>query len=323
MHSRGPELLLSRMAALADPTRVRLLRLLERHELGVAELCEVLQLPQSTVSRHLKVLLDQGWVRNRSERTAHLYRMVLGELDAPARRLFMVARDQTEGWPTLQQDQLRLARRLEERSRGSREFFAGAAGQWDRLRWDYFGAGVTQAALLALLPEGWVVADLGCGTGLVTAALAAHVQRVIGVDQSVAMLKAARKRTAGMDNVDLRQGDLEALPLADAACDAAILLLVLGYVAEPALVLWEMARVVRPGGKVVVVDVLRHDREEFRRRMGQRSLGFDADGMRSLLVQARFEKVRCRPLPPDPEAKGPALLLGVAARPSVAPGAGE
>jgi SAM-dependent methyltransferase len=321
MKLRGPELLLSRMAALADPTRVRLLRLLERHELGVAELCEVLQLPQSTVSRHLKLLHDQGWVRSRSERTANLYRMILGELDAPARRLFMVARDQTEGWPTLHQDQLRLARRIEERSRGSREFFAGAVGQWDRLRRDYFGADLTQAALLALLPESWVVADLGCGTGLVTTALAAHVQRVIGVDQSAAMLKAARKRAAGMDNVELRQGDLEALPLADASCDAAILLLVLGYVAEPAIVLWEMARIVRPGGKAVVIDVLRHDREEFRRRMGQRSYGFDADAMRSLLFQARFEKVTCRPLPPDPAAKGPALLLGVAARPPVAPGA--
>src|SRR5213596_2192836 len=102
--------LLAWMSSLADPTRLRLLRLLERHELGVVELCDVLQLPQSTVSRHLKVLTDEGWTRHRRLATTHLYRMILDELDAPQRKLWLLAREQTEGWQQAAQDRLRLAR---------------------------------------------------------------------------------------------------------------------------------------------------------------------------------------------------------------------
>src|SRR5213596_2373366 len=100
--------LLAWMSSLADPTRLRLLRVLERHELGVAELCDVLQLPQSTVSRHLKVLADEKWVRHRRQGTNHLYRTILDELDAAARRLWLLAREQTENWPASNQERLRL-----------------------------------------------------------------------------------------------------------------------------------------------------------------------------------------------------------------------
>src|SRR5438128_3389355 len=97
--ARSPEQALQWMDALSEPTRLRLLRLLERHELGVAELCDVLQLPQSTVSRHLKVLTDEGWARSRSRATTHLYRMILDELEPPQRKLWLLAREQTVAWP--------------------------------------------------------------------------------------------------------------------------------------------------------------------------------------------------------------------------------
>src|SRR2546423_2070042 len=126
--------LLGWMGSLADPTRLRLLRLLERHELGVADLCDMLQLPQSTVSRHLKTLSDQGWVRSRRKATNHLYRTLLDELEAPARRLWLLAREQTEEWPTVRQDRLRLDERLRSRQTDASAFFAGAAAEWDRLR---------------------------------------------------------------------------------------------------------------------------------------------------------------------------------------------
>src|SRR5687767_6674888 len=268
------------MEVLADPTRLRVLRLLERHELGVAELCHILQLPQSTVSRHLKVLADVDWVESRSLRTTNLYRMAVARGDAAARRLWLLARDQTEGWATIEQDQVRLSRLLAERQPAAQEFFAGAAGKWDRLRAEMYGAAFTGEALLALLPPDWVVADLGCGTGPAAAAIAPYVRQVIGVDQSAAMLKAAKKRTAGLDNVELRAGSLEALPIADGACDGALLLLALTYVPEPPLVLAEAARILRPGGRLVVVDLLRHDREDFRRAMGQARSGFAADELR-------------------------------------------
>jgi ubiquinone/menaquinone biosynthesis C-methylase UbiE/DNA-binding transcriptional ArsR family regulator len=307
--------LVESLEALADPTRLRLLRLLERHELGVAALCDVLQLPQSTVSRHLKVLSDQGWLAGRSQGTTRLYRMH-GEPGPAARRLWLLSRDQTDAWPTARQDRLRLGRRLSRQTQPAEAFFAGAAGQWDRLRDEAYGRAFTQSALLGLLPREWAVADLGCGTGHAAAALAPHVARVVGVDQSAAMLKAARKRTAGMGNVELRSGRLEALPLDDGSCDGALLLLALTYVGEPAMAVSEMTRILRPGGRAVVVDLLRHDRDDFRRRMGQEGFGFEPEELKTMLETAGLDGVACRELAPEPGAKGPALLLAVASRPA-------
>jgi ArsR family transcriptional regulator len=303
-----PGALLERMAAFSDATRLRLLRLLERSELGVAELVRVLQLPQSSVSRHLKVLADFGLLRSRAEATNRLYRMPPIE-DAAARRLWLLAKEQTEGWATARHDRLRLARLRERQRPSTLRFFAGAAGRWDRLRSELYGEAFSQAALLSLLPGHWIVADLGCGSGQAAAALAPYVQQVIGVDQSAAMLKAARRRTGGLRNVELRKGSLESLPLRDGSADAALLLLALTYVSEPLPVLQEAARILRPGGRAVVVDLLRHDREDFRRRMGQQSLGWQPSELEGLLEAAGFAAVRCRPLPPEPQAKGPALLL--------------
>ena len=310
-----PDLLIARMGSLADPTRLRLLRLLERHELGVADLCDVLQLPQSTVSRHLKLLADQRWVRSRRQATNHLYRTILDELDAPARRLWLLAREQTENWPTVGQDRLRLAERLRARETSGEEFFAGAAAEWDRLRGELYGRHFTHAAMPALLPPDTVVADLGCGTASVAAELAPHVKRVIAVDNSAAMLKAARKRTAGLPNVELRRGDLASLPIEAAACDAAILLLALTYVEEPAAVLAEVRRILKPGGRAVVVDLLPHDRDDFRRQMGQVHAGFDPAVLEQSMLSTGFAAVRVDPLPPEQGVKGPALFLAAAAAP--------
>lgn len=309
-----PDLLIARMGSLADPTRLRLLRLLERHELGVADLCDVLQLPQSTVSRHLKVLFDQRWVRSRRRATNHLYRTILDELDPAARKLWLLAREQTENWPTVEQDRLRLAERLRAREQSSEEFFAGAAAEWDRLRGELYGGTFTQAATLALLPPDTIVADLGCGTASVASRLAPHVKRVIAVDNSAAMLKAAQKRTAGLPNVELRRGDLLSLPIEDASCDAAILLLALTYIEQPAEVLTEVWRILRPGGRTVVVDLLSHDREDFRRQMGQLHSGFEPTTLHQSFLSAGFSMAAVRPLPPEPGVKGPALFLATATR---------
>jgi SAM-dependent methyltransferase len=303
-----PEALLSWMRTLSDPTRLRLLRLLERHELAVAELCDVLQLPQSTASRHLKVLGDEGWVKSRAEGTTRLYRMVEDKDGAP-RRLWTIAREQTSSWPTVEQDQLRLTRRLASRRPAAEAFFAGAAGEWDRLRQELYGDTFTRAALLSLLPAEWDMADLGCGTGYTAAALAPHVRTVVGVDQSAAMLRAARKRTADFANVDLRQGSLEALPLDDDSVDGVLLVLALTYVADPRRALREAARILRQGGRVVVVDLLLHDREDFQRQMGQASPGFGPEALAAMLREAGLGGGRVRSLTPEPGAKGPALVL--------------
>lgn len=308
-----PDALLGWMDSLADPTRLRLLRLLEGQELGVVDLCQVLQMPQSTVSRHLKVLTDQGWTASRRQGTTNLYTFAGDELDEAAGRLWGLAREQTDDWAALKQDGLRLTQRLRQRQ-DSQAFFAGAAGEWDRLRGELYGPGVTDRALPAMLPDDWVVADLGCGTGQTAAALAAHVAQVIAVDNSAAMMKAARKRLAKFNNVDLRRGDLETLPIDEGSCDAGMMMLVLTYVQAPSVVLTEAARIVRKGGKLVIVDLLRHAREDFRRQMGQVCLGFEPDELKALLMEAGFASARCDALPPDPQAKGPALLLASATK---------
>jgi ubiquinone/menaquinone biosynthesis C-methylase UbiE/DNA-binding MarR family transcriptional regulator len=304
-----PDALLGWMESLADPTRLRLLRLLERHELGVVELCDVLQLPQSTVSRHLKVLSDQGWTRSRRQGTTNLYRTILDELDATARKLWILAREQTAEWATTQQDESRLMRRLREKQKDSQAFFAGAAGLWDKLRGELYGSRFTTAAMLSLLPADITVADLGCGTGPLTAELAGYVKAVIAVDNSPAMLKAAQKRVEGLDNIDLRRGDLEALPIEDATCDAAMMVLVLSYLATPQSAIREMSRILKPGGKAVLIDLLPHDRDDFRRQMEQQHAGFEPAEMEKMMAEAGLSNVVCRPLPPEPNVKGPALFI--------------
>ena len=319
----SPEPLLARVGALADPARLRLLVLLEERELTVSDLGEILQLPQSTVSRHLRTLADAGWVAARGEGTANLYRMLDGDLPAGARAIWQAARTEVRGWPALAQDRVRLERRLARRRDGG--FFAGVAGEWDRLRAELYGERFTDAALRALLPADWTVADLACGSGSVAALLAPTVARVIAVDLSAEMVAAAKKRLAPFANVELRRGALEQLPVADASCDAALLLLALTHVAEPKRALAEMARILRPGGRAVVVDLLHHDRDDFRRRLGQLRNGFDRDELAGILTKAGLAGVSCATLPPEPEAKGPALLLasGTKPKPADAPRAGS
>jgi ArsR family transcriptional regulator len=129
------------------------------------------------------------------------------------------------------------------------------------------------------------------------------------------MLAAAGERLRGVANVELRQGALEKLPLKGNGCDAALLLLALTHVAEPALALAEMVRILKPGGRAVVVDLLRHDRDDFRRRLGQLRNGFAPDELAGLLAGAGLQAVACDTLPPEPAAKGPALLLATGTKP--------
>lgn len=322
MNGRAPAILYQ-LQSLADTTRSRILLLLDRHELTVSELCAVMQLPQSTMSRHLKALAAAGWIAARGEGTCNLYTMSRpptrsgrserGEgRDASARRLWSLVREQVGATPAAAQDQRRLQTALVERRTRSQAFFSSSAGQWDRLREGLFGDRFHLAALAAMADPSWVAGDLGCGTGQVGAALAPYVERVVAVDGSAAMLQAARKRLQGFHNVDLRRGDLEALPIDDARLDLATLMLVLHHVPEPRRALAEVARALRPGGRVIIVDMLPHGRDGFRQQMGHVWLGFSESHLDQLLSGAGFGEVRMVPLPPDARAKGPALFLAAA-----------
>jgi ArsR family transcriptional regulator len=312
MNGEAGPAMLSWMSSLADPTRARTLRLVERQELTVADLCGVLQLPQSTVSRHLKVLADDGWLTARAEGTSRLYRLALDRLEPAARRLWALLREQTAESPVAAQDDRRLATILAERQTRSQAFFTSAAGQWDRLRREMFGERFDLLALGGLLDERWTVGDLACGTGQIAAALAPFVGRVIAVDRSRAMLKAARQRLGSLGNVELRQGELDALPLEDGVLDAAVLCLTLHYLGDPAAALHEVARALRPAGRLLVIDMLEHDRRDYQQQMGHVWLGFAPAQVSAWLEAAGFAGIRVLPLSPAPQATGPALFAAAA-----------
>jgi len=305
----APQLLIGRLDSLSDPIRLRLLRVLEHNELGVADLCDLLQLPQSTVSRHLKVLADMQWLKSRRQGTNNLYRMAADRMPDEARQLWAIARDQSDQWPAARLDRQRLVELHRRKQEAQAVFFAGAAGEWDKLRSDLYGHHFSQAAMLSMLPPESIVADLGCGTGSIAGAIAPFVAKVIGVDQSPAMLDAAARRTASLTNIDLRLGSLSSLPLDDRSCDAALLVLTLAYVAAPLPALREAARILRPNGRLVVVDLLAHDREDFQQQTGQQQRGFEPAQIIEMLQHAGVENIRCRPLPVEPAAKGPPLFV--------------
>ncbi len=313
MNGRAPAIH-DHLASLADTTRSRILQLLDRHELTVSELCSIMQLPQSTVSRHLKALADAGWIAARAEGTSHLYMMTRDGLDASARRLWLLVREQVGPSRAATQDQRRLHATLAERRTKSQEFFSSSAGQWDRVRDELFGDRFHLAALAAFADSEWTVGDLGCGTGQLSAALAPFVARVVAVDGSAAMLQAAKKRLHEFDNVDLRRGELESLPIDAARLDAATLMLVLHHVPEPEGGLAEIARVLKPGGRVLIVDMLPHDRDSYRQQMGHVWLGFSDDHVRRMLSETGFDNVRIVPLPPAARSKGPGLFVATGRR---------
>lgn len=296
------------LSTLSDATRSRMLLLLERHELMVSELCSVLQLPQSTVSRHLKTLSDTGWVASRRDGTSRYYTLSLEER-GHARRLWALLRDQVSVTAGADQDARRLKNVLARRQSKSQEFFESTAGQWDKVRADLFGTSSHLQALPALVDERWTVGELGCGTGQVAGALAPFVARVIAVDRSGEMLQAARRRLRDLPTVEVRRGELEALPIADDELDAATLLLVLHHLPDPAAALSEAHRALKAGGRLVIADMLPHDREEYRQQMGHVWLGFSEEQMRRLLSAAGFDRIRIVALPVNAAAKGPALFV--------------
>ncbi|VAX36268.1 hypothetical protein MNBD_PLANCTO03-1053 [hydrothermal vent metagenome] len=303
-----------RLDSLSESVRLRVLSLLAAEELSVGEVAKVVQLPQSTVSRHLKILAEAGWVAKRASGTATLYRMDSDDLDESAAALWQPVRESLEGSREIAEDRERLAAVLAERPADSQAYFGRIAGEWEAVRHDLFGERFTLEALLGLIPPRWVVADLGCGTGDAAAWLGPRVERVIAVDRSEAMLNAARKRLAGIPSVEFVEGEVESLPLADGSVDAAVSLLVLHHLEDPAAAIGQMARVVRTsrgGGVALIVEMLEHRRTEYRHTMGHKHLGFRPEAMVGWLRGAGFTRAEYRELARDPSGKGPGLFVAV------------
>ncbi len=288
--------------------------LLEEGELTVSELMSIVQLPQSTVSRHLKVLADDGWVSSRTSGTSRFYR-VAHDLDPDARELWHLVRSDVVASGLTAEDRERARAVRAARRKRSKAFFASTATQWDSVRTELFGPGSETLPLMGLLDPSWTVGDLGAGTGVFSELIAPFVNHVIAVDGSPEMLEAAGQRLSHVHNVGLRMGELERLPIEDACLDLAAMLLVLHYVVEPGAVLAEAARALEPGGRVVVVDMRAHGRESYQEEMGHLWQGFGEEELERWMCQAGLENYRYVPLRPKPEATGPLLFMATARRP--------
>lgn len=292
---------------------MRVLLVLSGGEFTVGELCQILGLPQSTLSRHLRTLVDGGWILARSEGTQRPYRF-LSPPDDGQRALWRVVRGEYEDGAQAREDRERVLAVLAGRQDRSRDFFRTAGAHWDALRVELFGSRPAELGLPALLDPDWTVGDLGCGTGMLAAALAPWVRRVIAVDREPEMLEATRRRVTELASVEIRSGELEALPLADGELDAALCAFVLHLVARPVDVLLEALRALRPGGLLGIVDMREHT-HLFPESMGHLWPGFSPALVEEWLEEAGFERVHVISLPADPAAKGPPLLVARGRRP--------
>ena len=248
---------------------------------------------------------------SRRDGTSRYYGLVQ-PLEPSAARLWPLIREQVSASAVAEQDDRRAKGVLDQRKSTSEAFFSKASGQWDRLRAELFGQAFHAQAALSLLDPALRVGDFGCGTGQLAAMLAPHVASVMAVDGSADMLQAARARLADFDNVEVRRGALEALPVDDGQLDVAVLALVLHHLPDPARALAEAGRVLVPGGRVLIVDMLPHERTEYQAQMGHVWLGFAEAQIRRWCDAAGFTSLRLAALPAEPSAKGPALFRAVA-----------
>ena len=283
--------LADRFQALADPTRLRILALLRIMELSVGELAQVLGQSQPRVSRHLKILADAGVLERRkegswvfltlgdSERLQPLFTLVDDWADRTTRALFDSDAARTEG-----------IRR--ERAEAANRYFAGQADVWDQIRSLHVAESEVERAIdqsLGKRPLGRLV-DIGTGTGRMIELLGPRSSQAIGIDRSSEMLRLARVKleAAGIQS-SLRQGDMYALPLPDGAADNIVIHQVLHYAHSPAAAIAEAARVLAPGGTLLVIDFAAHEREELRATDAHIRLGFEDEVMAGWFAAAGLD----------------------------------
>lgn len=282
--------------ALADEGRLRILRSIDQAELSVAELVQALGMPQSTVSRHLKPMREAGLVASRRDGTSVYYNR--GELFRD-NAFAQILNDRLKDIPVANRDAAAVERVLDLRRRKSREFFDEIAGRYGSLT-EPGGGWQALAAGLAAGFAGQTVADLGCGEGALALLLARFAKKVVAFDQSEKMLKLVSERAAEgnlQDNLELRVGILEDLDFSDEAFDAVFLSQSLHHTSNPEDVVRMAAKGLKPGGQLVILDLMRHEHEWTREEWADQWLGFDPIEIREWLAVSGIEPTVVDTLP--------------------------
>ena len=293
------------LRAAAEPTRLRILALLAESELTVSDLTEILRQSQPRISRHLKLLTDAGLAERSREGSWAFFRLPQDRHGADLVRS-LIARLDPEDLATMR-DRERLVGVRATRAAAAQSYFDAHAAEWDVIRKLHASDTAVEAEILDVLREAKFrsVLDLGTGTGRMLELVAPHVERGLGIDQSLAMLALARARLdrAGLRHCSVRQGNIHDLALAKDSFDLAIVHQVLHFLDDGAGVIREAARVLRPGGRLLVVDFAPHALEFLRDQHAHRRLGFPAETVAQWMAGAGLDLVAQRSLSPEPDGK--------------------
>jgi ubiquinone/menaquinone biosynthesis C-methylase UbiE/DNA-binding HxlR family transcriptional regulator len=300
------------LRVVADPNRLRILLLLRGEELSVAELQEILTMGQSTISTHLSQLKQAGLVEDRRTGKSNLYS--LSPADSTLAGLLNQAREEI---PEVPADQAAMRGVLRKRQDKMRTFFDSVAG---RLGKNYVPGKSWKSvaeALLRLMPP-MVIADLGAGEGAFALLLAQRAKKVIAVDTSAKMIEVAREQALrhGVDNVDYRLGDMEEVPIDSGAVDLVFFSQSLHHALHPERALSEASRILVPGGRIVILDLVKHRFEEARDLYADEWLGFTESELETMLEKAAFTEIQTSVVHKDPEPPQFQTLLAVANKPS-------
>ena len=310
MTTTSPTTLLDSLSALNDIARLRVLRILSQQELSVGEVADVLQLPQSTVSRHLKMLLETDFVARRTIGTTGLYR-VSDSMPGGAADLWKIAEENFKELPKSGEDASRLVSILAQRRSDSKSFFKNMSGEWESMRSTLFGSHFTSVALLSLLNPSLKILDIGCGIGNAASLIAPYVTEVVGIDRETTMLNEAKQRPDLTNNVTFIEGDATSLPMKNSSFDVAMFCLVLHHIEDINAAVREASRVLKDGGRVLIIDMQEHIHKEYKHTMGHVHLGFSESDMKTFATSAGLKLLNYHRLRPETASSGPSLFAAL------------